>query len=69
MGGDYAPGFMVKLIQKDLRIVQKMAAALWLPLEGVTLAQLNFADNERHGEGDLGTQAMYKVLERTRSGH
>jgi 3-hydroxyisobutyrate dehydrogenase len=63
-GGDFAPGFMVKLIQKDLRIVQELARGLGLPLEGTALAQRAFADNEAHGEGDLGTQAMYRVLER-----
>jgi 3-hydroxyisobutyrate dehydrogenase len=63
-GGDFAPGFMIKLIQKDLRIVQDLTASLGLPLDGTALAQGLFADNEAHGEGDLGTQAMYKVLGR-----
>jgi 3-hydroxyisobutyrate dehydrogenase len=62
--GDFAPGFMVKLIQKDLRIVQELARSVALPLDGTALAQRLFADNEAHGEGDLGTQAMYKVLAR-----
>jgi 3-hydroxyisobutyrate dehydrogenase len=62
--GDFQPGFMIKLIQKDLRIVQGMAGAAGLPLEGTALAQRRFADNEAHGESDLGTQAMYRVLER-----
>jgi 3-hydroxyisobutyrate dehydrogenase len=61
--GDFAPGFMIRLIQKDLRIVQGIAAAAGLPLEGTALAQRCFADNEAHGEGELGTQAMYRVLE------
>jgi len=62
--GDFAPGFMIRLIQKDLRIVQDTARALGLPLRGTALAQEYFADNEAHGEGALGTQAMFKVLER-----
>jgi 3-hydroxyisobutyrate dehydrogenase len=62
--GDFAPGFMVSLIQKDLRIVQEVAARVGLPLEGTALAQRLFADNEAHGEGSLGTQAMYRVLGR-----
>ena len=57
-GGDFAPGFMIRLIQKDLRIVQAIAKAVGLPLEGTALAQSYFADNEAHGEGALGTQAM-----------
>jgi 3-hydroxyisobutyrate dehydrogenase len=64
--GDFAPGFMVRLIQKDLRIVQAIAAAVGLPLEGTALAQRYFADNEAHDEGQLGTQAMYRALARRR---
>jgi 3-hydroxyisobutyrate dehydrogenase len=63
-GGDFAPGFMIRLIQKDLRIVQSIAKSVGLPLEGTALAQSYFADNESHGEGALGTQAMFKALER-----
>jgi 3-hydroxyisobutyrate dehydrogenase-like beta-hydroxyacid dehydrogenase len=55
---------MVRLIQKDLRIVEELAGSLGLPLEGTATARRYFADNEAHGEGDLGTQAMYRVLER-----
>ena len=62
--GNFNPGFMVKLIQKDLRIVEDTAKQVGLPLDGTALAQRHFADNEKNGEGDLGTQAMYKVLER-----
>jgi 3-hydroxyisobutyrate dehydrogenase len=63
-GGDFAPGFMIGLIQKDLRIVQDLARSLGLPLDGAALAQRAFADNEAHGESRLGTQAMYKALGR-----
>ncbi len=62
--GDFDPGFYVDLIQKDLRIVRDAAAPLGLPLEGTALAQKLFADNQKAGEGKLGTQAMYKALER-----
>lgn len=62
--GDFNPGFYVDLIQKDLRIVQDAAAPLGLPLDGTALAQKLFADNQKSGEGRLGTQAMYKALER-----
>jgi 3-hydroxyisobutyrate dehydrogenase len=62
--GDFAPGFMIRLLQKDLRIVQDEARSLGLPLNGTALAQKYFAENEARGEGALGTQAMYRVLER-----
>jgi 3-hydroxyisobutyrate dehydrogenase len=62
--GDFNPGFMVKLIQKDLSIVLEAAKALSLPLTGSALCHQYFRSNEAHGEGDLGTQAMYKVVQR-----
>jgi 3-hydroxyisobutyrate dehydrogenase len=62
--GDFNPGFYVDLIQKDLRIVQDAALPLGLPLEGTALAQELFAENQKAGEGKLGTQAMYKAVER-----
>jgi 3-hydroxyisobutyrate dehydrogenase-like beta-hydroxyacid dehydrogenase len=55
---------MIKLLQKDLRIVQDVAARAGLPLEGTALAQRLYEDSSAAGEGDLGTQAMYKVLAR-----
>ncbi|HVR73820.1 MAG TPA: NAD(P)-dependent oxidoreductase [Planctomycetota bacterium] len=62
--GDFNPGFMVKLIQKDLAICLNSARSLKLPLAGTALCHEYFRSNEAHGEGDLGTQAMFKVLER-----
>jgi 3-hydroxyisobutyrate dehydrogenase len=62
--GDFAPGFMVKLIQKDLRIVQELARSVGLPLDGTALAQGLFSAAEAHGDGDRGTQVIYEVLGR-----
>ena len=62
--GDYNPGFMVKLIQKDLNIVLNAAKSLKVPLAGTALAHQYFRSSEAYGEGDLGTQAMYRVIER-----
>jgi 3-hydroxyisobutyrate dehydrogenase len=62
--GDFNPGFYVDLIQKDLRIVQDEAKKLGLPLQGTAVTQKLFADNQKSGEGKLGTQAMYKAVER-----
>jgi 3-hydroxyisobutyrate dehydrogenase-like beta-hydroxyacid dehydrogenase len=64
--GDFAPGFMIRLIQKDLRIVEAMASQAGLPLAGTATARAYFQDNEAAGEGALGTQAMYKALARRR---
>jgi 3-hydroxyisobutyrate dehydrogenase len=62
--GDFNPGFMVDLMQKDLGIVQDAAKRVGLPLEGSALAQKLFGGNQQSGEGRLGTQVMYKSLER-----
>jgi 3-hydroxyisobutyrate dehydrogenase len=63
--GDFNPGFYVDLIQKDLRIVQDEAKKLGLPLAGTAVTQKLFTDNQKAGEGKLGTQAMYKAVERS----
>jgi len=63
--GDFNPGFYVDLIQKDLRIVQDEAKKLGLPLAGTAVTQNLFTDNQKAGEGKLGTQAMYKAVERS----
>lgn len=62
--GDFAPGFMVDLMQKDLRIVQATAAAAALALPAAGLAQRLFGDNQAHEEGRLGTQVMWKAVQR-----
>ncbi len=61
---NFNPGFMVKLILKDLNIVLNGARDLHLPINGTALAAQYFQSNQAHGEGDLGTQAMFKVIER-----
>ena len=62
--GDFAPGFKLKLIQKDLGIVLDAARSLGLPLAGAALANQLFRSAEANGDGDQGTQALFKVLER-----
>lgn len=62
--GEYAPGFMVKLQQKDLRLALEEAAARRLPLPGTALVQQLFRTVEALGAGDEGTQALIKAYER-----
>jgi 3-hydroxyisobutyrate dehydrogenase len=64
---DFAPGFMVKLQQKDLRLVMEAASELSVSLPGAALAHQLFAAVEAEGNGDLGTQSMIKVLEKLAS--
>ncbi len=62
--GDLSPGFMVKLIQKDLDIVTRAAAEANLPMPGAALAVQNFRAVQAAGGGELGTQAMITVYEK-----
>ena len=62
--GDFAPGFMVKLMQKDLDIVLSMALRNSLTLPGTDLVQRFMEDSTAHGEAEEGTQALYKGLKR-----
>jgi 2-hydroxy-3-oxopropionate reductase len=61
---DFAPGFMVKLQQKDLRLVLHEADRLRLALPATSLVHSLFNALETMGAGDEGTQALVKVLER-----
>lgn len=62
--GDFAPGFMIRLQQKDLRLALETASELQLPLPGTALMNQLFRAVEADGGGDLGTQAAIKALEK-----
>ncbi len=62
--GDFAPGFMVKLQQKDLRLILEAAREMNLPLPVTSLVHQLFASLEAAGLGDEGTQALVKAHER-----
>ncbi|MEP6756305.1 MAG: NAD(P)-dependent oxidoreductase [Chthonomonadales bacterium] len=61
---DFAPGFMVKLQQKDLRLVMQAASDLGVSVPGAMLANQLFTAVEAAGGGDLGTQSLVTVLEK-----
>jgi 3-hydroxyisobutyrate dehydrogenase-like beta-hydroxyacid dehydrogenase len=60
---DFAPGFMVRLQQKDLRLALAAAARLGAVLPTTTVVQQLFAMVEADGGGALGTQALVEALE------
>ena len=62
--GDFAPGFMVRLQQKDLRLILEGAREMRLTLPATALINQLFASLEASGNGDEGTQALVKVHER-----
>lgn len=66
--GNFAPGFMIDLVIKDLAIVSNTANLLNLPLQATSLAQALFqavkADSSLEDGGKLGTHAMAKAIDR-----
>lgn len=64
VAGDLKPAFMIKLMQKDLRIAQTVAEESSIPLPGVALAQQLFrAVTAEPGGAELGTQGMFRAYQ------
>ena len=61
--GDWAPGFMVRLQQKDLRLALGAAARLGVPMPATAIVHQLFTAVEAGGGGDFGTQALARALE------
>jgi 3-hydroxyisobutyrate dehydrogenase len=61
---DFKPAFMVRLQQKDLRLVLDAADANHTPLPAASLAHQMFAVVEAEGRGDDGTQSLLRVFEK-----
>jgi len=61
--GDFAPGFMVRLQQKDLKLVLQAANDVKLAVPAVSIAHQYFNIVERMGLEDEGTQALIKAYE------
>lgn len=60
---DFKPAFMVKLQQKDLRLVLSAANSNHTPLPAASLAHQMLAAVEAEGRGDDGTQSLVRVFE------
>ena len=65
--GDFTPGFMIDLQQKDLRLVMEAASQSDISLPGVALVHQLFALAQKQGMGKLGTQALFTVLQKLQS--
>jgi 3-hydroxyisobutyrate dehydrogenase len=61
LAGNYAPGFYVKHILKDLRIALDSAAELKLDLPGLAGAKQLYDQVAARGWEDSGTQALYRL--------
>lgn len=69
VAGDFRPGFMIDLIQKDLRIVMECAEQEGTSLPSTSLVHQLFTAAQAAGHGKKGTQALYTVLEKLSSLH
>jgi 2-hydroxy-3-oxopropionate reductase len=61
---NYAPGFMARLHQKDMRIVLETAQELGLPLPGAERVTQYIEALVGRGDGELDSAALATVLER-----
>jgi 3-hydroxyisobutyrate dehydrogenase-like beta-hydroxyacid dehydrogenase len=64
IAGDYRPGFFIKLIRKDLRLVLEAARESGLALPGLALMASMFNSAAVLGHDLDGTQAVAAVLDR-----
>jgi 3-hydroxyisobutyrate dehydrogenase len=62
VAGDFAPGFMVDLVLKDLAMVLAAGKEKGLPLAGTSAAEAYFRMVAKSGGGRLGTQAMAQAV-------
>lgn len=61
LGDNFAPGFYVKHILKDMRIALESAAELRLDLPGLAGAKKLYDQVAARGWEDCGTQALYRL--------
>jgi len=61
LAGNYAPGFYVKHILKDMRIAIDSAAELRLELPGLATAKRLYEQVAAKGWEECGTQALYRL--------
>jgi len=58
---DFAPGFMIKLQQKDLRLVRETIQSIGAELPGADLAYTLFTEAVAAGLGEQGTQGLINL--------
>lgn len=61
LSDNYAPGFYVKHILKDMRIALESADEMKLDLPGLAVAKKLYAQVAARGWEDCGTQALYRL--------
>jgi 3-hydroxyisobutyrate dehydrogenase len=68
LAGDFRPGFMIKLQQKDLRLALQAAQERGLRLGALRLVHQLFGEALKEGRADEGTQALFAVVEKQAKG-
>src|SRR5204863_9309282 len=66
---DFRPGFMINLMQKDLRLLMQAAEDSNTALPAASLLHQLFTAAQAAGHGKDGTQAMFTVLEKLAAVH
>ncbi len=61
--GDFAPGFMVKLQTKDLRLIAEAAKEMGVSLAGLKMVHSYFDELVKQGGGNKGTQALFEIVQ------
>jgi 3-hydroxyisobutyrate dehydrogenase len=62
--GDFAPGFMIRHFVKDMGIALAEAGRMKLSLPGLALVHQFYLSALAQGEENLGTQGLYRILDR-----
>ena len=62
IAGDFAPGFMIKLQNKDLRLALEAAKESGLNLAALNLVHELFDKGMKQGRGNEGTQALFAIV-------
>ena len=60
LAGDFAPGFLVRHLVKDIRLAREEAEGTGLELPGLAVAEQFYEVLQSAGHGDEGTQALLK---------
>jgi len=61
LAGDFAPGFLVRHLLKDIRLAREAAAESGLEFPGLAVAERGYQRLAEMGRGDEGTQAIWGV--------
>jgi 3-hydroxyisobutyrate dehydrogenase len=68
LAGDFAPGFLVRHLVKDIRLARESAEESGIELPGLATAERLYEAVMAHGWGDEGTQSLYRLYAESSGG-